>query len=132
MIKKTLYIALGIISVACITVIAYLVMSTEQSDISNIRLDPCSYSFSTSLSLNKTCNFTASILINNCINKKYEIKSSYSNCSGNIYTNEEMIVCNWQIPEGNHTFSLYIDNMLRESKVISCQLPDLSSLTCGI
>ena len=132
MLKKTLFIIFGvIILIACIIVVYFLYASKQEvnTKYANSNLE-CSSSFSTLLSINETCNFTASILIRNCKNKEYDIISDYSNCSGITNSDEEVVLCNWQIPKGNHTFSLYIGNELKDSKVISCQEPQNNS-TCS-
>ncbi len=123
LVKKEVILALSLILVAF--VILYVYSSNgkvKQAETASISINQeCVSSLSFSLSGNGTCDLTMTALNINCKNKNYEIRNDYSNCSGTLNSNEELVLCNWQIPNGSYTYSLYVDEQLKDSKAIMCQ-----------
>jgi hypothetical protein len=120
-----------------IFLIIFYFSTKETNETKNISSEPtgtikyCSSSLSFSLSGNGTCNLTASISTNSCENNKYELRNNDIKCSGIIKNIKEVVFCSWQVPFGNYTYNLYIDNELKDSRFIECPEIKIPCLVCS-
>ncbi len=131
MIKKEL-IATILILIVIFLLIFYFLSIKMDSSYEKEDIEGCSSSLSFSLSGFGTCELTASISTNFCKGKKYEIKNDIVECSGYVGNEKEVIFCNWQVPFGEYTYDLYIDNKLKYTRNIKCFETEPSDAMCPI
>ena len=108
-----------IIALKLVFVFILLVLLITVFIISAVKINGCLSSISFSISGNGTCDLTLSLSTRYWDGKEYKIVNDNLECSG-IINDDGMILCKKQIPFGNYTYTLYIDDKPAETKSISC------------
>lgn len=91
----------------------------------------CTASLSLSSSGNGTCNISASITARYCNGKLYKITNNDIKCSGAIIDDSSVIICNWKVSSGSHTYKLYINDDYKVSAHIICPAEFVECIECG-
>jgi len=129
--KKEITLTVMILIVIIFLIVFYFSSNkTKVSNKSKGTMSYCSSSLSFSLSGNGTCNLTAYISSSNCKNKKYKIENNDTKCSNTIKSDREVVFCGWQVPFGNYSYNLYIDDELKTSQSIRCPKFIIPCPTC--
>ena len=90
----------------------------------------CTASLSLSSFGNGTCSITASTTTRDCNGKSYKIINNDTKCSGIIIDDSSIIICDWKVSSGNHTYKLYINDDYKVSGDIECPAEFVECIEC--